>query len=105
MPIADCRLPIGEFDFAATDLLHDLISIVPAHRRSQREHVKKNRAERELVPKSGYELRTLRVQRKGRNLRSGEVEGWTREYFENLGLHRLRGTICYPAQPFWTKAA
>ena len=50
-------------------------------------------------------LRTLRVQRKGRNLRPGEVEGWTREYFENLGLHRLRGTICYPAQPFWTKAA
>jgi len=50
-------------------------------------------------------LRTLRVQRKGRNLRPGEVAGWTREYFENLGLHRLRGTICYPAQPFWTKAA
>ena len=50
-------------------------------------------------------LRTLRVVRKGRNLRPGEVEGWTREYFENLGLHRLRGTICYPAQPFWTKAA
>jgi len=50
-------------------------------------------------------LRTLRVQRKGRNLRPGEVEGWTREYFENLGLHRLRGTICYPAQPFWKEAA
>ncbi len=50
-------------------------------------------------------LRTLRVQRKGRNLRSGEAESWTREYFEHLGLHRLRGTIRYPAPPFWTGAA
>jgi RNA-directed DNA polymerase len=49
-------------------------------------------------------LRTLRVTRKGRNLRPGEVERWTRESFENLGLHRLRGTISYPAQPFWTRS-
>jgi group II intron reverse transcriptase/maturase len=50
-------------------------------------------------------LRTLRRARKGRNVRPGEAEGWKREYFENLGLHRLRGTICYPAQPFWKEAA
>jgi group II intron reverse transcriptase/maturase len=50
-------------------------------------------------------LRALRIRRKGRNLRAGEVLSWTREYFENLGLHRLRGTICYPAQAFWTEAA
>jgi group II intron reverse transcriptase/maturase len=50
-------------------------------------------------------LRTLRVHRKGRNLRPGEADGWTREYFENLGLHRLRGTIRYPEQPFWKEAA
>jgi group II intron reverse transcriptase/maturase len=46
-------------------------------------------------------LRTLRVQRKGRQLRAGEAGGWTREYFEHLGLVRLRGTIRYPEQPFW----
>ena len=50
-------------------------------------------------------LRALRLARKGRNVRPGEVEGWTREYFEHLGLHRLRGTICYPEQPFWKEAA
>lgn len=50
-------------------------------------------------------LRALRLARKGRNVRPGEAEGWTREYFENLGLHRLRGTICYPEQPFWKEAA
>jgi group II intron reverse transcriptase/maturase len=41
-------------------------------------------------------LRHLRVQRKGRQLRAGEVERWTRDSFWNLGLHRLRGTIQYP---------
>ena len=41
-------------------------------------------------------LRSLRVQRKGRNLRPGEAKRWTRESFWNLGLHRLRGTIRYP---------
>ncbi|MFO1510345.1 MAG: group II intron reverse transcriptase/maturase [Steroidobacteraceae bacterium] len=50
-------------------------------------------------------LRSLRHARKGRNVRSGEAAGWTREYFENLGLYRLRGTIRYPAQPFWKEAA
>ena len=41
-------------------------------------------------------LRALRVQRKGRHLRPGEMDRWSREYFENLGLHRLRGTVQYP---------
>lgn len=47
----------------------------------------------------------LRVERKGRNLRSGETDRWTREYFWNLGLHRLRGTIRYPEQSFWQQEA
>lgn len=50
-------------------------------------------------------LRALRLARKGRNVRSGEAECWTREYFENLGLYRLRGTICYPEQLFWKGTA
>lgn len=50
-------------------------------------------------------LRTLRVQRKGRNLRAGEVTAWTRDFFETLGLYRLRGTIQYPKQPFWQRGA
>jgi RNA-directed DNA polymerase len=50
-------------------------------------------------------LRTLRVKRKGRHLRSGEAKRWTREYFHNLGLVRLRGTVAYPEQPFFKEAA
>jgi group II intron reverse transcriptase/maturase len=50
-------------------------------------------------------LRRLRLERKGRQLRPGEAERWTRESFWNLGLVRLRGTVRYPEQPFWTEAA
>jgi group II intron reverse transcriptase/maturase len=38
----------------------------------------------------------LRVKRKGRQLQAGEVKRWTREYFHNFGLIRLRGTVKYP---------
>lgn len=41
-------------------------------------------------------LRRLRLERKGRHLKPGEVKRWTRESFYNLGLHRLRGTVRYP---------
>jgi hypothetical protein len=46
-------------------------------------------------------LLSLRVKRKGRHLRPGEVERWSRDYFHDLGLHRLRGTVRYPDSPFW----
>jgi RNA-directed DNA polymerase len=47
----------------------------------------------------------LRLKRKGRQIRPDELRAWTREYFENLGLYRLRGTVRYPEQPFWKEAA
>jgi len=50
-------------------------------------------------------LRQLRVKRKGRHLRPREAAEWTREYFERLGLHRLRGTVRYPEQSFWQREA
>jgi hypothetical protein len=43
-------------------------------------------------------LKGLRLKRAGRNLRAGQAQGWDREYFESLGLHRLRGTIRYPGK-------
>ncbi|MGQ0508078.1 MAG: group II intron reverse transcriptase/maturase [Myxococcaceae bacterium] len=41
-------------------------------------------------------LRGFLVRRAGRNLRAGLSETWTRDFFWNLGLHRLRGTVQYP---------
>lgn len=48
-------------------------------------------------------LIALRIERKGRHLRAGEVRRWTRESFWNLGLIRLRGTVQYPRTAFWQK--
>ena len=41
-------------------------------------------------------LRALRIKRKGRNLRPGDADRWSSDYFHALGLHRLRGTVRYP---------
>lgn len=49
-------------------------------------------------------LRRFLVRRKGRNLKAGEADRWTREYFEALGLVRLRGTVRYPERAFWEAA-
>ena len=49
-------------------------------------------------------LRRFMVRRKGRNLRAGEAIRWTRDFFESLGLYRLRGTVKYPETPFWGRA-
>jgi len=44
-------------------------------------------------------LRSLRVKRAGRSLKAGQAQRWDREYFEHLGLYRLRGTIRYAGKP------
>lgn len=42
-------------------------------------------------------LNRFLVKRKGRHLRAGEVQQWDRDFFHGHGLHRLRGTVQYPA--------
>jgi RNA-directed DNA polymerase len=41
-------------------------------------------------------LRSLLVKKRGRNLHAGQADQWTESWFNERGLHRLRGTICYP---------
>jgi RNA-directed DNA polymerase len=41
-------------------------------------------------------LRGLMRKRHGRNLHAGQANKWTEDWFNNLGLYRLRGTIRYP---------
>jgi len=41
-------------------------------------------------------LRTLMIKKRGRNLRAGQVGQWNEDWFNGLGLHRLRGTVRYP---------
>ena len=41
-------------------------------------------------------LKSFLVKRKGRNLRAGQAQAWSRDFFWGHGLHRLRGTVVYP---------
>jgi RNA-directed DNA polymerase len=43
-----------------------------------------------------WRLRRLMIKKRGRNLRAGQTQAWTEEWFNGHGLHRLRGTIRYP---------
>ncbi|HEU4349379.1 MAG TPA: group II intron reverse transcriptase/maturase [Actinoplanes sp.] len=41
-------------------------------------------------------LHSLMIKKRGRNLRAGQTRQWTEDWFNGIGLHRLRGTIRYP---------
>ena len=43
-----------------------------------------------------WRLHRLMIKKRGRNLRAGQADGWTREWFDGHGLHRLSGTVRYP---------
>lgn len=43
-----------------------------------------------------WRLFRLMVKKRGRNLRAGQADQWTEEWFNGHGLYRLRGTIRYP---------
>jgi RNA-directed DNA polymerase len=43
-----------------------------------------------------WRLVRLMCKRRGRNLRAGQVERWTGDWFHDQGLYRLRGTVRYP---------
>ena len=88
--------------------LRDVIAALNPILRGWGSYFRTGNAAKQFVQIDDYvvsRLRSLRVKRKGRNLRPREVDGWTRDYFENLGLYRLRGTIRYPEQSFWQQEA
>ena len=43
-----------------------------------------------------WRLTRLLIKKRGRNLRAGQADQWTEEWFNEHGLHRPRGTIRYP---------
>jgi RNA-directed DNA polymerase len=43
-----------------------------------------------------WRLKRLLVKKRGRNLRAGQADRWTRTWFHDQGLHKLMGTIRYP---------
>lgn len=43
-----------------------------------------------------WRLKRLLIKKRGRNLRAGQADRWTRSWFHDQGLHKLMGTIRYP---------
>jgi RNA-directed DNA polymerase len=43
-----------------------------------------------------WRLKRLLIKKRGRNLRAGQADQWTEQWFNDHGLYRLRGTIRYP---------
>jgi len=43
-----------------------------------------------------WRLKRLLIKKRGRNLRAGQADHWTRTWFHSQGLHKLMGTIRYP---------
>jgi RNA-directed DNA polymerase len=43
-----------------------------------------------------WRLSRLMRKKRGRNLRAGQAQAWTEEWFNGHGLYRLRGTVRYP---------
>jgi RNA-directed DNA polymerase len=43
-----------------------------------------------------WRLKRLLIKRRGRNLRAGQADRWTRTWFHDQGLHKLMGTVRYP---------
>jgi RNA-directed DNA polymerase len=43
-----------------------------------------------------WRLHRLMIKKRGRNLRAGQAQAWTEQWFNGHGLHRLRGTVRYP---------
>jgi RNA-directed DNA polymerase len=43
-----------------------------------------------------WRLKRLLIKQRGRNLRAGQADRWSRTWFHDQGLHKLMGTIRYP---------
>lgn len=43
-----------------------------------------------------WRLKRLLIKERGRNLRAGQADRWTRTWFHDQGLHKLMGIISYP---------
>jgi RNA-directed DNA polymerase len=43
-----------------------------------------------------WRLRRLMIKKRGRNLRAGQAQQWTQDWFNGHGLHQLRGSVRYP---------
>ena len=83
---------------SGTDIREVIVDINPILR-GWGNYFRTGNAARKFIQAGGYvtwRLKRLMISKRGRNLRAGQAQTWTEEWFNGHGLHRLRGTIRYP---------
>lgn len=79
--------------------LPDLIGVLNQFLRGWGNYFRTGNAADKFVDLDRYvawRLKRLLVKKRGRNLRAGQIDRWTRQWFHDQGLHQLMGTIRYP---------
>jgi RNA-directed DNA polymerase len=79
--------------------IRDVIKAINPILRGWGNYFRTGNAATKFIQIDGYvrrRLHGLMRKRYGRNLKPGQWEIWTREWFEAHGLYRLRGTVRYP---------
>ena len=79
--------------------LRDVVKRINPILRGWGEYFKSGNAAAKFASVDNYvwkRLCSLRIKRKGRNLKPNEWRNWTSEYFQGFGLIKLGGTIQYP---------
>ncbi|MCE4556136.1 group II intron maturase-specific domain-containing protein [Roseateles cellulosilyticus] len=74
--------------------LHDVIGALNPVLRGWGNHFRTGNAANHFIDVDDYvakRLRSLRLKRAGRSLKAGQAKQWNRDFFESLGLYRLRG--------------
>jgi RNA-directed DNA polymerase len=79
--------------------LRDVIDALNRFLRGWGNYFRTGNAATKFVSLDGYvawRLKRLLIKKRGRNLRVGQADKWTRDWFHDQGLHQLMGTVRYP---------
>jgi RNA-directed DNA polymerase len=79
--------------------LEDIIDVLNLFLRGWANYFRTGNAAGKFIALDRYvvwRLKRLLIKKRGRNLRPGQANVWTRSWFHDQGLHQLMGTIRYP---------
>jgi len=97
-----CRTRVRELTDARRNAGRDIVEVIKTVNpvlRGWGNYFRTGNATQKFLKMDTYvwqRLRRIKLRKYGRNLRPNMASQWSREFFYNLGLHRLRGTVRYP---------
>mgnify|MGYP003488141000 CR=1 FL=1 len=98
-PAWEMAIEIKQVEEACDSLTHEIIQRLNPVLRGWGNYFKTGNAATKFVQVDRYVTRRLTrfmMKRANGRPRAGQLETWTQDFFQALGLHTLRGTIQYP---------